>query len=783
MAALHSAFHSIGPCSFSDVPKSSPELDEWLTKLFTDCKLILESVPIADPDESHTRARSQTTSSIASNASEMSSSSARSAPASPEHTALQKEWGKPIKLSAKENPLGMSVFKTSGKDGKGAWFARRSVHEGLGFARFKSGLQREFPESLAAGTAPGEGNVRGIGGEKLVEDIPVKDKGRIQTWQLSAQFPGPTTPRDFVTLLVTSSKAMDEDHQSKVLEIAPRHYMIISKPCNHPEAQPRAGYIRGQYESVEFIREVPRRSADSASGDDLQKRRQTDHSSSLEKDVLRRNAEKGQSLSLQHENRSTESLDEKRRVQFSESDSHSREMSPNSRKRAQTVGLPESSTHLHSGQDLHSEHYDPEENPIEWIMITRSDPGGSVPRFMVERGTPSSIVADASKFLNWACKKEDIVKEEPGVPGAIRPSTSQRRESFASWQANGTMAGLEHEGKAEEVQKGSPTGSKEAFPEIPSPESGETESQSLASSTLSARSPPISRSQDQPATASGIFGTVAGALSSYAPQAVLDHLPAGVSTPKTASAPNLVGQEEHPSAQVGGLEEIRPRSNGPEDDAASETSTLTFASADSHLGSDDDEPSTPSRSSPDNDRDSTKQSKPKDPTPEEKEDARFEKRKAALNAKLEAAKEKYAKDASSQNEKVRKAEEKHKKEVEKEEEKYRKQLAKQAERRQRDEKKEEEKRKKEADKDEKTKLTRERDESRKEADLLRKQVDLMSKQIGELQKENTLLTAKIGELGNGDKGTGVMKLVGEEKSKGSRSRSSSLKRLVGAEAN
>ena len=95
--------------------------------------------------------------------------------------------------------------------------------------------------------------------------------------------------------------------------------MILSKPCIHPECQDRSGFIRGKYESLEFIREVKKEQAESSSVNDSQ---------------------------------------------ASESDA------------------------------------------VEWIMMTRSDPGGSVPRFMVDRGTPSSIVADASKFLDWACKKE-----------------------------------------------------------------------------------------------------------------------------------------------------------------------------------------------------------------------------------------------------------------------------------------------------------------------------------------------------------------------------------------
>ena len=55
--------------------------------------------------------------------------------------------------------------------GKGAWFARRSIHEGVGFARFKRSMQIEFEKSLAEQGPPGSGNVRGIGGEELAQVV------------------------------------------------------------------------------------------------------------------------------------------------------------------------------------------------------------------------------------------------------------------------------------------------------------------------------------------------------------------------------------------------------------------------------------------------------------------------------------------------------------------------------------------------------------------------------------------------------------------------------------
>ena len=113
--------------------------------------------------------------------------------------------------------------------------------------------------------------------------------------------------------------------------------MVISKPCDHPDCPPRDGFVRGQYESIEFVQEIPLK--------------------------------------------------------------------------------PEEFPTL-EGEEL--------VNPVEWIMITRSDPGGSVPRFMVERGTPSSIVADASRFLDWACRAdhptidEDHQEDNLKVPNGVR---------------------------------------------------------------------------------------------------------------------------------------------------------------------------------------------------------------------------------------------------------------------------------------------------------------------------------------------------------------------------
>lgn len=186
MATLHTALQSLSPTSFTSVPKDQSGVTAYLHKVFRDAQTIIDSVPLPPPDDpiiaaqASARTRSSTSTSSASNVSEISSSSARSDPINPSNASLQKEWGKPIKLNAKDNPLGMAVYRLAGKDGKGAWFARRSVHEGLGFRRWKAGLQREFPETLEVQGGPGEGNIRGIGGERRVEKMDVDGMGNVE---------------------------------------------------------------------------------------------------------------------------------------------------------------------------------------------------------------------------------------------------------------------------------------------------------------------------------------------------------------------------------------------------------------------------------------------------------------------------------------------------------------------------------------------------------------------------------------------------------------------------
>jgi hypothetical protein len=162
--------------------------------------------------------------------------------------------------------------------------------------------------------------------------------------------------------------------------------MIVSKPCIHPECPPRQGYIRGQYESVEIIREIPsdkptvKRTRSSIDlGNDPTGERQA-----LAEDM-------GREAILRAARKAAENKDG--RVRGTSVDSAPAREDP--------------------AQAAESALDDDEEfsAAVEWLMVTRSDPGGSVPRFMIEKGTPGGIVTDAAKFVKWCTSKaaENVV--------------------------------------------------------------------------------------------------------------------------------------------------------------------------------------------------------------------------------------------------------------------------------------------------------------------------------------------------------------------------------------
>jgi hypothetical protein len=548
---------------------------------------------------------------------------------------------------------------------------------------------------------------------------------------LSAQFPGPTTPRDFVTMFITSDQALS-DHTGGKKEV-PRHFMVISRPCSHPDAPPRDEFIRGQYESVEFIREIPikKQPRKSASTTNLSAQGESRNrsGSTLSRDVMLRNARKHSPPGS--ENGSKESgLD--------------KEAQSERRARGHTISFDKSRGSDAKGEsmDVPKEDDDCETNPIEWIMITRSDPGGSVPRFMIERGTPGGIVADASKFLNWACAKdmEDFDEDEEDsstVEGDEADEKVQQHEhkhhhrpvSLHNLQTNGHLAGIE---EAETPKD-----------EVP---------------------PTHAKTADQ--SNGGLYGAAVGAataaaeyIAAHTPQMITDHLP-GQATPLTVTKEAANGSPRRES--VSSIESM--------------SSAGSFASALENNYS--------TQSLNNNDASSTQTTESAAANRivalQDKELQKLEDKKRRIDERLSKAREKEIskknEDKEKEEELIKKAEEKHKLEVQKQEEKYRKEVEKLERKKEKEEKKAEEKRRKAAEKDEKTKLVRELEELKAEVGVLRKEKEILRSQVGDLQAENTALAARVGRLGL--QGEEVLKDVRAEINRTGRARASSLKAMA-----
>ncbi|KAF2183166.1 hypothetical protein K469DRAFT_635672 [Zopfia rhizophila CBS 207.26] len=659
MSQLHKALETLRPKDFSEVP--TDELSSFLSDIFSKAELIANSVPPPTGGTSfESSRRSCTDANGARSASELTVSPVRRPPVQADHAELQKSWGKPLRLSAKEIALGINVFKMAGHDRHGAWFARTSVHEGLGFAKWKRAMMREFPESLAVQGGPGEGNVRGIGGDRRLEDVDIEGVGKIEVYQLSAQFPGPTSPREFITLLLTSDNCLTD--ASKVGNTIPRHYMVVSIPVTHPEAPPRNGLIRGYYESVEMIREIPLTPPKSASSTDL----------------------------LQHKRQNT-------------------------RNRSGTIGFAESRGPEAKGEKIdrkdEADDDDPETNPVEWIMITRSDPGGGIPRFMVERNTPSSIVQDAGKFLDWACSHDDFPahkEDEQIAEESIRKSVETER-SFSISQSNGILAGVGT-----------------SIADKPIPATFHRPSQYT-----------VDKEEERPGIIRSMTDTIGGGVASYIPDVLnpLQRTYSHSSSTTSSSIESFASAEQFNTAREG----------LPVDESIPTPSTMSEKSI-----------QLPSESGGQIQRSYTS-------IETSRELQKIEQKKQQLKDKLAEARErqgKHSKEASVKSAKeLERTTEKHNRERKKQEDKFAKEVQKLEARRERETKKLLARQQKEADKNNLLKLQRERDEWKEKAELTDKENRLLKEQIGDLQRENTALVARLGKT---EAGKDVLKKVREE---------------------
>jgi hypothetical protein len=693
MAKHHEPLTALCPAKWDDL--AHDDLAPFLAETFSNAQTIIDSIPIPTAVKAAAttgRARSHTDSAVPVADLNRALSQRLSAAAIGHSQELLKEW-KEVKVNAKENPLGINVYKLAAKDGKGSWFARRSIHEGLSFEKWKLGLEREFAETMKVQTGPGGGSIRGIGAERRVEHASVSDIGTLEgrhavspplasplaplltsiptVFQLSAQFPGPTTPRDFVTLLLTS------DNAGKTAAKDGRHplrqFMVISKPCNHPNAPPRQGFIRGQYESVEIIREVPsdkavmKRTRSSIDLSNVGGREASAVVHKIGKEAILRAARKAAE---------DEELP-------SQEGSRARGTS--------TSSAPADDDAAHRRRDESEEQC----AAIEWIMVTRSDPGGSVPRFMVEKGTPGGIVGDAGKFLNWITSKD-----------AADFATSDDND----FQAEAIKA--EDHRKSMEVPR-SPT--KNLVPDNP-PE----------------------QTEDVPSS-NGLYGIIAGAFGA-ASSAVASHLPRPFALSTATTSIEEEGDDESILTETSSVHSFA---------SALENTHINTLQPPNPDGL------TPDMASTHSDESTVKSnnSSVTTTTPQEKELKKLQDRRSRLQEKIAKMQARAASKAHSDQEKdaaaLARLREKHEREIAKQEEKYRRELKRLEERKEQEERKAEERRRKAAERQEKANLGAELEKVRAERDVARKQIEILNGQVGELQAQNTMLVAKLGRLAGG----------------------------------
>ena len=296
----------------------------------------------------------------------------------------------------------------------------------MGFARFKRGLEAELSleqnglHGLETQAVPGGQveSVRGIGfverlGEKLHETQPREEEeegvnctedeqgsGEMECVRLAAQFPGPTAAREFVVCSVKKASYRGTDIDLPNAKTKGRQFMIVSRPVVECEevCPAREGYVRGQFESVEFIREVVLEQDESVMEEWVEPEGENGVESNWVDDPTAGDSEESENpveetIVGSDEDKNLETSGRRprrRRKRQHHLTRHEDDSLPGSNLLTPTSSEPETPMRKNS-----------KEYPVEWVMISRSDPGGNVPRWVVERGTPASILKDAEKFLTW----------------------------------------------------------------------------------------------------------------------------------------------------------------------------------------------------------------------------------------------------------------------------------------------------------------------------------------------------------------------------------------------
>jgi hypothetical protein len=424
--------------------------------------------------------------------------------------------------------------------------------------------------------------------------------------------------------------------------------MVVSIPVNHEEAPPISGLVRARYESVEIIRELPRPEVTSQSTPAL---------SNIPK------------------------LGKQERA---------------SRDRGSTIGFAESRGSSAKGERIDKlDSGSTVPNPVEWIMITRSDPGGGIPRFMVERGTPAAIAGDAVKFLDWAAAKDVVAVEEE--------DEDDTQSDVGSLRTVNTL-------------------------EVP---------------LISRRLSDSSTFEPSQATDTGVISSLTRAvlagIDHYTPESVSEGLQSvfphsqaneedglGDST-ETSSMESFASAEQYttaPDGVPGGIPEHMRHDRG----LSSSTTSLG-----SNVAADKEMEQVDSRL--------------------EKELTRLEAKKKELDTRYAKAIEREDAKANDQLSKEQKdadkIRERLERETKKQTERHARELKKLEVKRQREEQKAEEKRKKSAEADVITRITRDRDQAKRIAEVRRQENEVWKERVGDLQRQNTLLVSRVSKLEGG----------------------------------
>jgi hypothetical protein len=481
----------------------------------------------------------------------------------------------------------------------------------------------------------------------------------------------------------------EEEKMEKRQTRVPRQFMIVSRPCDHPDCPPRSGFIRGTYESVEVIREVPVekplrrvRSSIDLSRDDLKGAVDGGH---VSKEAVLRAAKRAVGDEVESEG-------EGRTVSHRLSDD------------GDTGDM---------------------EMAIEWLMVTRSDPGGSVPRFMVEKGTPGGIISDAGKFLKWLSSQtmDGLAKHTPS--GAEQQETKPTGESPEQEQPGELPAG---------------TSAKDHVPD------GEPEA------------------QEEPSPSnSGIYGLLSSALgmatsavasrvAAFAPSARLSDSDISGAESDTSEA-SFASAEEGSTSQ---LDSSIPNNNNLEetisatDDISTRSTHSTLSDATNTLSREITPSATVSQAKSQHEKELAKLQARMRKAQEKLERAqarRNAKQNSTSNGDSTSEPTKDAKQKEKDDQALAKLREKHAREIARQEEKYQRELQRLEAKRAAEERKAEARRRKAAEREERGNLAMELERVKAERDVARKEVEMLRERVGELQGQCTMLVARLGTEG------------------------------------